>query len=89
MRHVFGQIERHTVFGDLRAGQRVALGLALVGTIAALVSGQSLLHLALAGGCATGGAWVAFGQGARAGAGGLGGHVVRAWRAGGHARAWV
>lgn len=62
MRHVFGQIERHTVFGDLRAGQRVALGVALVGTIAALVSGQSVLHLALAGGCATGGAWVAFGR---------------------------
>jgi hypothetical protein len=62
VRHIFGQIERHTVFGDLRAGQRVALALALVGTIAALVSGQSILHLALAGLCATGGAWVAFGR---------------------------
>ena len=62
VRHIFGQIERHTVFGDLRAGQRVALALALVGTIAALVSGQSMLHLALAGACATGGAWVAFGR---------------------------
>ena len=62
VRHIFGQIERHTVFGDLRAGQRVALAVALVGTIAALVSGQSILHLALAGGCATGGAWVAFGR---------------------------
>ena len=62
MRHIFGQIERHTVFGDLRSGQRVALALALVGTIAALVSGQSILHLAAAGACATGGAWVAFGR---------------------------
>jgi hypothetical protein len=62
VRHIFDQIERHTVFGDLRQGQRVALGVALVGTIAALVSGQSILHLALAGACATGGAWVAFGR---------------------------
>jgi hypothetical protein len=62
VRHIFGQIERHTVFGDLRAGQRAALALALIGTIAALVSGQSILHLALAGACATGGAWVAFGR---------------------------
>jgi hypothetical protein len=62
VRHIFGQIERHSVFGDLRAGQRVALALALVGTVAGLVSGQSVLHLLIAGACAGAGAWLAFGR---------------------------
>ena len=89
MRHIFGQIERHSVFGDLRPGQRAALAVALVGTITALVSGQSLLHLALAGACAAGGCVGRVRPGARAGAGGLGGHPVRARRAGRHAPAAV
>ena len=62
MRHIFGQIERHTVFGDLGTGQGVALAIALVATVVALVSGQSVVHLLLAGGCAAAGAWVAFGR---------------------------
>ena len=89
MRHIFGQIERHSVFGDLRPGQRVALAVALVGTIAALVSGQSILHLALAGACATGGRVGGVRPAARAGARGLGRHIVGAWRAGSERAAWV
>jgi hypothetical protein len=62
MRHVFGQIERHTVFGDLRTGQVVFLALALGGTVLALITGQGIPHLLAAGAFAAAGAWVAFGR---------------------------